>query len=226
MKYIDNLKKYVVVIPAHNEASRIGKILRKLKECTLSVIVVDDGSVDNTDIVLKKSKEILSIRHKINLGKGAAMKTGCDLAFKNGADAVIFMDADGQHNVADIDKFIKALDRGYDVMFGSRNLSYGVPFVRYLGNKFGSVVISLLFGIYISDLLCGFRAITKGAYKRIKWESNRYGVETEMTIRTAKEKLRYCEVPVETIYLDGVKGVTLFDAVNIFLDVVRWKFTI
>lgn len=215
-----------IVIPVFNESQRIEKVIKAVSKKGFQMILVDDGSYKSLPISLRKHKKLQLVKHKINLGKGAAMKTGADLAFKRGAQAVIFMDGDGQHSIDDIDEFVNALNTGFEVVFGSRNLSYGVPLVRFLGNKLGSVVISLLFRIYISDLICGYRAITKSAYNRIQWESNRYGVETEIVIRTAREKLRYCEVPVETIYLDGVKGVSLLDAANILLDVIRWRFTL
>ncbi len=154
------------------------------------------------------------------------MKTGAEASFQLGADAVVFMDSDGQHKASDLPKFIKALKKNkLDVVFGSRNLSLGVPFVRLLGNKFAARLISLLFGIYVPDLICGYRALTKKAYKKIKWESTGYAVETEMVIKTGKYGLKHCEVPVETVYLDGVKGVTVIDALNILFDVFRWRVT-
>jgi glycosyltransferase involved in cell wall biosynthesis len=226
MKTKNNISNIFIVIPAYNENKNIGKTLSNLKKEKLPVIVVDDGSKDPIFTDIKGCKHVQIVRHKVNLGKGAAMKTGCERAFGQGADAVIFMDADGQHVARDIPKFTEALKKGYDIVLGSRNTGYGIPLVRFLGNKFGAVMISLMFGIYVSDLLCGYRAITKKAYEKIKWESARYGVETEMVIRTAKEDLKYCEVPVSTVYLDAVKGVTLLDAINIFFDVIRWRFTL
>jgi hypothetical protein len=97
--------------------------------------------------------------------------------------------------------------------------------VRYIGNKFASLFISFLFGIYVSDILCGYRAITKRAYKKIIWESTGYGVETEMVINIAKANLKYCEVPVETVYLDNYKGVTILDAFGILGNALKWRVT-
>ena len=97
--------------------------------------------------------------------------------------------------------------------------------MRFLGNKFASVLIVLLFGIYVSDLVCGYRALSKEAFKKINWESAGYAVETEMVIKTGKYGLKFCEVSIETVYLDNVKGVTILDAVNILFDVFRWRLT-
>lgn len=221
--------KIFVVVPLYNEEKHIVKVLKDLMPYKLPVVVVDDGSSDSSRsrIYDSRFKSIKLLEHKINLGKGAAMKTGADYAFTHGAEAVIFIDSDAQHNADDLVKFIRKLEeKKYDVIFGSRNLNLGVPLVRYLGNKFASLLISSLFRIYVSDILCGFRAITKDAYEKTKWESSGYGVETEMVIRTAKAKINFCEVPVETIYLNDVKGVTLLDAFGIFAQVVKWRLTI
>lgn len=214
--------KIYIVVPAYNEGKRIGKVLKELQSQRLPVIVVDDGSKDNTFKEVLKSK-YLALRHRINLGKGAAMKTGAMAAFELGADAVIFMDSDGQHKVEDLPNFIKTLNKKTDIVFGSRNLGLKMPFVRFAGNKVASVFVNILFGIYVSDLVCGFRAITKKAFAKIMWESTGYGVETEMVIRTAKSGLIHCEVPVKTVYYDQYKGVSIMDAFDILFSVLRWR---
>ncbi len=223
--------KIFIVIPVFNEENYIRSVIKKIKRQKLPVIVIDDGSTDLTLLKLRGvsktvgcSIEVLS--HNINLGKGAAMKTGAEAAFLQGADAVIFMDSDGQHDIGDLPKFVKKLNEGYEVVYGSRNMQMGVPLVRYLGNKTVSLLISFLFGIYVSDILCGYRATTNKAYDKIKWESAEYAVETEMVIRTAKNKLKYCEVPVATLYLDVFKGVSLMDAIGILFDILRWRIKI
>lgn len=217
--------KIFIVIPLFNEVKHIGSVLKDVLSYHLPIVVVDDGSRDKSGEIVKglKSNRITLISHKVNLGKGAAMKTGADFAFSSGAEAVIFMDADGQHLAADIPKFVKALSDGKsEVIFGSRNLSMGVPLVRYLGNKVASVVSAYMFGAYISDAVCGFRALTRRGYEKIKWESKGYGVEMEMVARTGRFKVPHMEVPVETVYHDHVKGVTLLDAFGILGEVVKW----
>jgi glycosyltransferase involved in cell wall biosynthesis len=215
-----------VVIPLFNEEKHIAHVLKDLASYKLEMVVVDDGSRDNSRLKVQnlKLKNVIFLEHKINLGKGAAMKTGADWAFLHGADAVVFVDADGQHETKDLTKFIDKLESGkYDIVFGSRNFQYGVPLVRYLGNKFASVLISSLFGIYVSDVICGYRGITRKGYETLEWESSGYGVETEMVIKTGRNKLAFCEVPVETIYHDKTKGVTILDAFGILGDVLKWK---
>lgn len=215
--------KIYLVIPAYNEAKRIENLLESLKEINLPAILVDDGSLDKT-FELAKKYPVTVLRHKVNLGKGAALKTGCEAAILLGAEAVILMDSDGQHKVSDLPKFVGKISmETYDVVFGSRNLNIGVPLVRYIGNKIESVLISLLYGIYISDPICGFRAITKKAYQKMKLESTGYDIETEMVIKTKQFGFKYCEVPVETVYYDKFKGVTILDALGILANILKWK---
>ncbi|MCX6704655.1 MAG: glycosyltransferase family 2 protein [Candidatus Woesebacteria bacterium] len=197
-----------IVIPLFNEEKHIVKVLKDLVPYKLQIVVVDDGSTDQSRIKIKdlRLKNTTLLEHKINLGKGAAMKTGADYAFGRGGEAVIFMDSDGQHNPDNLPKFMHKLEeKKHGVIFGSRNLNLGAPLVRYLGNKFASVLVGSFFGIYVSDILCGFRAITQSAYEKIGWESSGYGVETEMVIRTGKAGVKFCEVPVETIYINDGK---------------------
>lgn len=223
--------RITIVIPLYNEAKHIENVLYGVFKHSLPVVVVDDGSKDNSQLTVNnlqlKHKNLKLLTHIVNLGKGAAMKTGAEYAFEHGAEAVIFMDSDGQHSADDLPKFIKALSAGRnDFVFGSRNLNFGVPLVRYLGNKFASVICASIFGIYISDALCGYRGLTKKAYNKAKWESDGYGVEIEMIARVAKQKLSFVELPVETVYLDSVKGVTPLHAIGILGSIIKWWITI
>lgn len=216
-----------IVISAHNEEKYISGLLSKLEQYSMPTIVVNDGSKDKTSQIVKRYKKVSLISHKINLGKGAAMKTGAQAAFKLGADAVIFLDADGQHSTTDLPKFVLKLEENkYDIVFGIRKLNNKSPMVRSWGNKFGAVVVNILFGIKIDDILCGFRGLTKKGYELINWKSVGYEVETEMVVKTAINRLNYCTVPVKTIYHDKVKGVTIIDGFVLFLNVFRWKINI
>ncbi|OGM13505.1 hypothetical protein A3A76_03740 [Candidatus Woesebacteria bacterium RIFCSPLOWO2_01_FULL_39_23] len=217
--------KIFIVIPTYNESKHIKKVLEGVKKTGYDIVVVDDGSTDNTNAIAKPYATV--IKHKVNLGKGAAMKSGASYAFANGAEAVIFIDSDGQHNPDDISKFIEKLEKGKcEVVFGVRRIARDVPVIRGMGNRIGIVLVYLLFGIKVSDLLCGFRAITQAAFKEIIWSSTGYAVETEMVVRCAKRNLKHCSVTVQTIYLDGVKGVTILDAFSIFFDVIKWRFSL
>lgn len=212
--------KVSVVIPAYNEEKRIGPVLAQVSKMGFRAIVVDDGSSDKTSRIAKRFIPYV-LRHPINLGKGAALKTGCLAAFKLGAEAVIIMDSDGQHKASDLPRFIKAL-KECEVVFGMRDLG-GTPTVRLLGNKLITFLVKVLFGIKVGDILCGFKAFTKRAYKKINWMSLGYSVETEIVAMTGKYGLKHCEVPVTTVYYDKFKGLTVTAGLEIVFDILQFK---
>lgn len=211
-----------LVIPAFNEGERLPAVLKKAVDFfpKEKIVVVDDGSFQPI-----KTKNAFVIRHQLNLGKGAAMKTGAEYAFGEKADAVIFMDADGQHDPKELPQFVLRLNQGHDVVFGSRRPALTAPLVRLLGNKAASIYLNLIFGIYVSDILSGYRALTRKAYRLLAWDSGHYGVETEMVARLGKNqhKLKWTEFPIETIYIDKYKGVTIIDAIKVLANTLWWK---
>lgn len=212
-----NKKDIWIIIPAFNEEKTIGLLLEKIKKTKLKTVVVNDGSSDLTKNIAEKYPVYL-LNHKINLGKGAAMKTGADFAFSHGAEVTIFMDADGQHDPKNIPDYIHKLQQGSEIVFGKRNLGKGSPTIRLLGNKIASRLISLLCKIYLEDLLCGFIGMTKKTYGIVRWDSAGYGVETEIVAGVGKNKLKYSEVSIETIYSDKYKGVSILDAIGILFN--------
>jgi len=216
------MNKTYIVVPAYCEAERIGSVLDILVKYSYQVIVVDDGSKDDTYQVAK-SKSVIVLKHKINLGKGAAMKTGCEAALCLGAENIVVMDADGQHRPEDVTKFIKKLAAGDEIVFGKRDFSRGMPAMMALGNTTLSNLIRILFKIDVSDTQNGFRAFSVSAYQKIKWQAAKYDVETEMVVNAGRAKLKHGQVTIPTIYLDNYKGTTLFDGVKILLKIIKWK---
>jgi len=213
--------KITVVVPAYNESRYIGRFLDSLLPVTKNIIVVDDGSRDKTKEIVE-SKGVKCLSHMVNLGKGAALKTGCDYAFNNGADAVVIMDGDDQHVPGDLKLFEKALKTGANIVLGVRTLDAHFPLFRMLGNKSLSILINLCFGKYIADIPSGFKAMTKKAYKDLTWHSTNYEVETEIAVRIAKSKLNFVEVPISTVYHDKDYGFNLLDAARIILKIPFW----
>lgn len=211
-----------VIVPAYNESRFIGRFLDKLAKVTTNIVVVDDGSSDKTcSIVRGKGVECLS--HLTNLGKGAALKTGCEYAFKKkNADAVVIMDGDDQHEVEDLKNFTKEIKKGKQIILGVRNLDAKMPLMRVLGNKFMSILINLLFGQYISDIPSGFKAFTKSAYYKLRWQSPGYEVEAEIAVRIAKNKLKFTEIPISTVYYDKEYGFNLIDAIRLLVRIPMW----
>lgn len=214
--------KIYIVVPAYNESRYIGRFLAKLTSVTKNIVVIDDGSSDDTTKVAKKSG-VKVLTHMTNLGKGSALKTGCEYVFtKLGADAVIIMDGDDQHDVTDINKFVLTLNQGSQIVLGVRTLDSRMPLTRLLGNRFTSVLINILFGVYISDVPSGFKAMTKKAYHQLSWYSSGYEVETEIAVRLAKQKINFVEIPIKTIYHDKEYGFNLIDAARIIIKIPYW----
>ena len=215
------LNKVWVIIPAHNEEKHIEKVIKKTKKFVNNILVVDDGSHDKTLFVAEKSGAFV-LRHIVNLGKGAALKTGCEYAIKKGAEKIVVLDADGQHDPKEIPEFVKALDNA-DIVFGYRRLNKNMPFVLRYGNWFIFFMTKLLFGLKIIDTQCGYRAFKADAYNKIKWNAIDYSMESEIVANTGKAHLKYSQIPIETIYSDKYKGTTVIDGIRIVLNMIWWK---
>jgi UDP-N-acetylglucosamine---dolichyl-phosphate N-acetylglucosaminyltransferase len=214
--------KSVVVIPAYNEGARITDVIREVKKITKDIIVVDDGSKDNTYLYAKETG-VTVLRHKVNLGKGAALKTGCDFATYKGTKQMVVLDADGQHEPKEIPKFLEAL-KDKDIVYGYRKGKKVMPFVLKFGNGFINNTLNRLFKVNIKDSQSGYRAFTSEAYKKIRWDSRDYYMETEMIIKAKKNKLSYAQIPIETIYGDRYKGTTVIDGAKIVLKIIGRRF--
>jgi glycosyltransferase involved in cell wall biosynthesis len=208
----------VVIIPAHNEANHIAAVVKSTLNYTDKVIVVDDGSTDGT-WQEAQAAGAFTLRHKVNLGKGAALKTGCTYATSQGYRKLIMMDADGQHDPAEIPKFNELLEYN-DIVFGVRQPHSSMPKVLKFGNDVINLTLQMLHKIKINDSQCGYRAFTADAYQHLIWEAQDYFVETEMIIKAGKSKLRYDSIPIATMYGDKYKGTTVLDGVGIVLKMI------
>ena len=215
------INKVWAVIPAYNEEKNIIGIIKKTKKYVDNVIVIDDGSKDKTKELGEKAGAIV-LRHILNLGKGATLKTGCDFAIKKGAEFIIALDADAQHNPNDIPRFTEKLKK-YDIVFSYRKASSKMPIVLRFGNWFISNVVNILYGISLNDTQCGFRAFSIEAYKKIRWNASDYSMESEMISKTGKQRLKYVQIPIQTIYSDKYKGTTIIDGIKIVLSMFWWK---
>jgi len=214
--------KTIVIIPAFNEEKTINTVVKNAKKFVDKVIVVDDGSTDRTGDEAKNSGALV-IRHIINMGLGFSLRTGCEKALKKGADIIVTIDADGQHDPKEIPKLVEELKKNkLDIVIGYRTPDKNMPFTKKLGNWLIYNSSKLFFGVDIKDTQSGFRVFTKKAYYKIKWDSARYAVASEIVMHIGKNKLKYKEVPIKTIYEDKFKGTTIIDGVKIFLHMVWW----
>ncbi|HLC75332.1 MAG TPA: glycosyltransferase family 2 protein [Candidatus Nanoarchaeia archaeon] len=210
----------VIVIPARNEASTIASVVHGAL-CHGSVAVVDDGSTDATTAEAETAGAVV-LQHVVNLGKGCALKTGCDYALMEGADRIVVLDADAQHDPAQIPDFLNAL-KTHDIVFGYRTFTADMPGILRFGNKFISRMTTTLYGISLRDTQCGYRAFTADAYKKLRWRAQDYSVESEMISNTGKQGLRYTEISIPTVYHNKYKGTTVLDGIRIVLKMIWWK---
>lgn len=221
--------KIAIIVPEYNENVRAVETIKGILKFTRNkVIVIDDGSTDDSIKVLKKSfwnnERVIIRKHVINLGKGAAMKTGVELAWKLGHEAVIFVDADGQHNPKHLKDFEEKLESSA-IVFGYRKLDKQMPWIRKWGNILAANLVKAVFNIKKKDLLSGYLGFRKEVYPKIEWSSPRYGIETEMATKIGKNHLGFSEIRIDTIYIDKYKGVTILDALKVLVQIPFWYFS-
>ena len=200
--------KIAVVIPVHNEAKVIGEVLTETSAVdNYTNIVVDDGSKDDS-FVQASVYGALVLRHRINRGKGAAVKTGIMAANLLESDIVVTMDGDGQHDPEDIKVLVAPiLGNQADVVLGTRALNRGeMPKVKKVANYFGNFFTWLFYGIWVSDSQSGFRAYSKYAALIIDTKADKYEYDSKVIREIKTNRLRFAEVPVKTRYTEYSKG--------------------
>jgi glycosyltransferase involved in cell wall biosynthesis len=221
-------KKIIVVLPAYNEGPVIRQVITSLLKMVSTIIVVDDGSAVPV-INQLHNLPLVIIRHRVNLGQGAALQTGLSHARKLNPDIVITFDADGQHNEDDIKNLIAPIiSNEADVVLGSRFLPESesiVPFARKITLQFGRMINFLLSGVLLTDAHNGLRAINKAALEKINLTENRMAHASEFLFELKKHKLRYREVPVHIRYTNysRQKGQTGGDSIKVLFDLLLHK---
>lgn len=220
-------KRVGIVMPAYNEGKVIGEVLGSLlkyiKKTNLDIepkiIVVNDGSADNTGDVVGEYEDVYLINHILNSGAGAATRTGIHTAQRLGCDFVVTMDSDGQHASEDVERLIKEiLKSDADLVIGSRLInSEGMPWYRVLGNKGLSLFTFFMFGVFVTDSQSGLKALNKSAMEKIHFRSNNFAFCSEMLWHAKKARLRIKEVPIRAIYSEYSleKGQSNWDVVHI-----------
>lgn len=188
-----------IVMSAYNEEKNISGTLKDLKKHGYhNIVVVDDGSKDNT------AKEALNagavvLKHPINRGQGAGLQTGIDYAIEQGAEIIVTFDADGQHRAQDILAMIKPIKKGsVEVTFGSRFLRKQpeIPWHRKFLLKGSVFVIWLFYGVKMTDAHNGFRAFSRKAAQKIRITADRMAHASEIIAEVHRKGLKYKEVPV------------------------------
>ena len=220
------MRRVCVVIPAYNEATVIGEVVKSAREIFLKskkaydidIVVVNDGSKDETANEAKKGGAIV-INHILNSGAGSATLTGLAYARQHNYDIAATMDADGQHAPDDVLEGIKSIDHGNaDLLIGSRLIdSRGMSKIKVLGNKGLSLFTYLLFGINVTDSQSGLRIFSRRAIDDLRWKSTGYEFCSEMIWRAKQARMSVSEYPIKAIYTDysRAKGQNNWNAINI-----------
>ena len=206
-----------IVIPANNESYTIGFLVESLSGRGFDVIVIDDGSADETGVIAREKGAIV-IRHDEKKGKGYSLREGFQYALEHDYDAVITMDGDGQHDVGGVDRFlIEAEKNKWSVIVGNRMAnSKDMPFIRYCTNRFMSWLISLACGQSIADTQCGYRYIHCDILKQLNLTSRDFEIETEILMKACQKGFNVRNVPIKTIYRDEESKI------NPFKDTIRF----
>ncbi len=189
------------MIPAWNAASTVGAVVRGVKGAVpgITVLVIDDGSADGTSAAAREAGADV-IRHDVNRGKGAALQTGFDEASLRGAEGILTLDADGQHDPAYAAPLLGALDRS-DVVIGSRDGDRaGMPWIRRATNSVMTRIVSGLAGKKIEDSQSGYRAVRASVLAQVRPQSSRFEYESEFLIEAGRKGFTIGAVSIPTLY--------------------------
>jgi glycosyltransferase involved in cell wall biosynthesis len=198
------MRRRVIVIPAYDEATTVARVVGDARRVGDVVVVVDDGSRDGTAAAARAAGAVV-VRHAVNRGLGGALGTGIAAALKLGADALVTMDADGQHRAEDAARVFERLQRGdVDVVIGSRLLPGGpgghMPAHRVVFNRVGNLLTYLLFGVRVSDSQSGLRGLTGRAAAALDLRTNGMEVSSEFIKEIRAHHWRVAEIPIAAIY--------------------------
>lgn len=192
--------KILAVIPAYREEGRVGATVRGVLEYLTDALVVDDGSPDGTADEARGAGAVV-LREEPNRGKGAALLRGFAYALENGYDAVVTIDADGQHDPAAIPAMITELKADADIVIGARKKDvFVMPPQRIFSNTWTSVTLTALTGALVRDSQSGYRAIRAEVLRAVPLTTTRYDLESEQLVKAARRGFRIAHVTVPTIY--------------------------
>ena len=220
-----------VVLPAYNEATRITPVIEDIARKGYNMVIVNDGSSDNTLEIIKKAKKefpnkihIFSLM--INRGVGIATQTGFEAVLKYNPKYVVSMDSDGQHSADDLDEVIKPL------VFGEAEAVIGVrpfedmPKTRSFANSIMNLLTRIFYRVNVSDSQTGFRAITVEALDKISINATGYLISSEFIREVNDNDIPFVEVPIQTIYTPETqaKGTNVKVAFKILFQMIKHQF--
>jgi len=218
--------KTAVIIPAFNEVRVIGSVVEGIlqqPDLVVDVLVIDDGSTDNTYGVARQVGAIV-LKHKINRGQGAAIKTGVEFALARGYETVVFFDADGQMEPAEIKLLLNKISQGYQAILGSRNLgrALAMPIAKRVVKRVALIFTNLISGLNLTDTHNGFQAWTASALAEIRLDQDRMAYASQVINEISRLKLKYAEIPVTIKYTEYSKrkGQSVWNALGILWDLL------
>ena len=217
-----------VVVPVYNEARTIRQILEKINSVDIDkeIIVVDDGSTDGTDKILRdvKYNNLKTIHHSSNRGKGAAFLTGLKHAT---GQFIIIQDADLEYDPKDYLKLIKAIkEDNADIVLGARfKKDYQGLLIHRLGNRFLTVLVNLLFNVTLNDCFTCYKLFRKDTINSLNLKARSFDIEIEIITKAINKKLRIVEIPVSyhpRTYSEG-KKIRLKDGIQAIMSIIEYR---
>ena len=218
-----------IIIPVFNEQETIRMVIESMLPYNFTIVVVDDGSTDRSAEMLS-TLPVYYLRHKLNLGQGAALQTGISFALLKGAEYLVTFDADGQHRIDDVERLLVPLkNKEADIIFGSRFLkgaSANISLSRRIAVKTARWINFIFTGLLLSDAHNGLRAMNKKAAHSINIIEPGMAHASEFLFQVKKMKLKFRELPVNIIYSEysKKKGQSASNGFNIFIDLLLNKF--
>jgi len=220
-----------VILPAYNEATRIQPVIEEIARKGYKMVIVNDGSSDNTLEVIKESqrkypKSIYIYSHMINRGVGVAMQTGFDAVLRYNPKYVVNMDSDGQHSADDLENVLEPLVTGRaQAVIGVRPLK-DMPLSRNFANAVMNLLTKIFYHVDVSDSQTGFRAITNDALKKININARGYLISSEFIREVNDNNIPFEEVPIQTIYTPETqaKGTNVKEAFKILIQMIKHQF--
>lgn len=220
-----------VILPAYNEATRIQPVIEEIARKGYNMVIVNDGSSDDTLGVVRQSKkkfpdQIHIFSLIINRGVGVATQTGFDAVLKYNPKYVVSMDSDGQHSPDDLDNVIEPLVKGEaQAVIGVRPLK-DMPFSRNFANSVMNLLTRIFYHVNVSDSQTGFRAVTFDALNKIEINARGYLISSEFIREVNDNNIPFVEVPIQTIYTPETqaKGTNVKEAIKILIQMIKHQF--